>query len=424
MSAGEEWQYAPARTLRGALQRGHGVAALALRDQPEKAELVYECTSRDTRWDGVDDRDTYLARLLRDMRLDPAPVVAQLLSGDADEDRLYFTVGILERMALAGDETARDALLDYVRSGTHWIDVVETVSWRWPHDWWDGLWETAARRLKPEDASWLSVRSPLWQRWRDRDSRIGVVLGAAEEAGGVARARVDDLAAASDAELVSLLRTAGIDRSAVGEVLGQLRRRKRPVPDVLEVVEQIAPLNPPSLHGVLRLVGPPVVGPARTWAVNPDHPLHHSAPHLLAVLGDDADIPVLLAAIDQMDDWCGYDTLTEGLARILSCSPAAAHGDAKVALLKRLRWLTIASPHSYERASYLRSLLLLNPDVAHHLSACLFDCEPAVRLLAIQHVPLTDDTRRWLMELHGDPIEDDDVRQAAADRLAPAEEQV
>src|SRR5690349_16264504 len=70
----QDWRYARYHSLRGALQRGRGLAVAQLRYQPEHADLVYECTSRDTRWDWqVDARCTYLARLLRNTRLDPAP---------------------------------------------------------------------------------------------------------------------------------------------------------------------------------------------------------------------------------------------------------------------------------------------------------------------------------------------------------------
>lgn len=48
----------------------------------------------------------------------------------------------------------------------------------------------------------------------------------------------------------------------------------------------------------------------------------------------------------------------------------------------------------------------------------LLDCEPAVRLLAAQHTPLTDQARDWVIQLRDDPIEDDEVRHAAAQRLA------
>jgi hypothetical protein len=47
----------------------------------------------------------------------------------------------------------------------------------------------------------------------------------------------------------------------------------------------------------------------------------------------------------------------------------------------------------------------------------LLDCQPRVRLLAAQHTPLTDDAYRWLTELRDDPIEEEEIRSAAAERL-------
>jgi hypothetical protein len=170
---------------------------------------------------------------------------------------------------------------------------------------------------------------------------------------------------------------------------------------------------------VLQALGPQIAAPARSWAANPDHPLFRDAAHLLAAHGDEQDLPVLLAALDQLaDDWCGFDTLTEGLARILAGSTPAAQTDTRTMLVRRLRWLTVASPHSYERASHLRSLLILDPQrTTALLPIHLLDCEPQVRLLAAQHTPLTDAAHRWLTELRDDPIEEDEIRCAAAERL-------
>jgi hypothetical protein len=202
-------------------------------------------------------------------------------------------------------------------------------------------------------------------------------------------------------------------------VLRQIRDRGRPVPELLDVVERLAPARPPGLFGALRAQGPSVVRQARAWSADPDHPLFCDAPHLLAEHGDERDIPVLLAALDQLaDTWCGYDTLTEGLTRILTGSPPAAHAEGRATLVRRLRGQIRASPHSYERASYLRSLFLLDlPGTTGMLPFFLLDCEPKVRLLATRHTPLTDHARRWLTELRDDPIEDEDVRHAAAQRI-------
>ncbi|WP_203901341.1 hypothetical protein [Virgisporangium aliadipatigenens] len=426
------WHYAPHRSLRGALQRGRGLAVARLRDRPEDARLVYECTGRDARWDWqVDARCTYLARLLRDLRLDPAPLVAQLracgpylgLQPDPTDDDNQFdlAVGILATLARAGEEQPRAALRGYVREGVRWLDALTALADQWPVEWWDDLWETAAGRIDAADPAELWPDEQPWRSWRGRDRRLDAALASAVRCRPAARAHRTDLATASDAQLLALLHTS-TDTGTLNLVLGRIRHQGRPIPEILDLVDRLAPARPAGLFGALRALGPQVTPPARAWAADPDHPLFRDAPHLLAAHGDEQDIPVLLAALDLCaDDWCGYDVLTEGLARILAGSPSATHTDARTKLVRRLKWLTVASPHSYERASYLRSLLLLDPNRTMALLPIhLLDCEPQVRLLAAAHTPLTDDAHRWLTELRDDPIEEEEIRSVAAARLSPS----
>ncbi|MEU8613872.1 hypothetical protein AB0C29_38395 [Actinoplanes sp. NPDC048791] len=134
-----------------------------------------------------------------------------------------------------------------------------------------------------------------------------------------------------------------------------------------------------------------------------------------AAHGDESDVPLLLDGIAWLDtragDRCGYDRLVDGLARI------GGPGTAGVPKLLRRLWFT---PHSYERASYLRAYLALDPDGAESgLREGLWDCEGDVRLLAVQRVRLSPRIRERLVYLRDDPIETPDVRDAAAARLAP-----
>ncbi|WP_232425375.1 hypothetical protein [Pseudofrankia inefficax] len=426
-----DWRYASYRSVRGALQRGQGSAVAWLRDHPDDAQLVYECTSRDTRWDWqVDDRRTYLARLLRDLRLDLAPLITQQRAcgpyrswPDRDPTDEYnqfdLTVGTLETLARTGNTQAREALRGYVRDGARWVDALETISYEWPAEWWDDLWETAAARLGVETPPNLWAAGEPWERWRGRDSHFDRLLDATLPTRHDYPATQNDLAVASDADLVTLLRTPHTDRGTVAAVLRQIRRRGKPVPELLDLVEHLAPLGSSTLVRALHPLGRLVAPPARTWAADPTHPLFRYAPDLLADHGDEQDIPTLLTALDGLaDQWCGWDQLTAGIARILSGLPPTAHGEIRTQLVRRLRSLTDASPHSYERASYLRSLLLLDqPDTMNTLAIYLLDCEPEVRRIAAENAPLTSEARRWLTELRDDPIEDHDVKHTAARRL-------
>jgi hypothetical protein len=375
-----DWHYARTRSLRGALERGRGLAVAQLRHEPERGELVSECTSRDTRWDSsFDERCVYLARLIRDLRLDVAPLVAQLRAGNEFD----LAVGVLTQLARAGQEQPREALRAYVRDGIRWLDTVTTVAGQWPVEWWDDLWETAAGRIHAAEPVELRPDEQPWRHWRGRDPALDTALAAA----GPPR---PGLTAASDAQLLDLLRAMSTDSGVLNLALGWLRHGGRPVPEIFDLVDRLAPMRPTGLFGVRRL------------------------------LGNEQDLPVLLTAVDRLadDDWCGYDALTESLARILADSSPGVHADTRTVLVRRLRWLSASSPHSYERTSYLRSLLLLDPErTSEILPIHLLDCQAGVRLLAARHTPLTGDARRWLTELRDDPIEDQQVRDAAAARL-------
>jgi hypothetical protein len=163
----------------------------------------------------------------------------------------------------------------------------------------------------------------------------------------------------------------------------------------------------------LDRLGSRAVPAARGWAADTGHPLCWTAFRLLAAYGEATDAPLLVAGLDWLDsradDRCGYHELVTGLARI--GGPVAA---TAVPRLRRL-WF---SPHSYERPSYLRALVTLDPAGAERLVVeGLWDCETDVRLLAAERAPLTDQTRERLRYLRDDPIEAENVRAVAGARL-------
>ncbi|MER8105076.1 hypothetical protein [Kitasatospora sp. NPDC094016] len=130
--AQRRYEYAPAGTLPGLLQRGRGLGAqMAAEDPASAAELVYGCIRWDWRWDRqVDDRHLYLARLVRDLELPVGPVV-ELLSGD--EDTCLRATGVLELLALAGSAEAREALRAHVREDEHLVAGQDVRRRRGPH---------------------------------------------------------------------------------------------------------------------------------------------------------------------------------------------------------------------------------------------------------------------------------------------------
>ncbi|MFF3552045.1 hypothetical protein ACFYXL_01360 [Streptomyces tsukubensis] len=135
MSYEYEMAYAHPDSVEGLLQRGRGLGAVrALQDPQDSAVFVYDGIRHDRRWDGTDDRSLYLARLVRDLELSPAPVVDQPAG---DEDSCLRTCWVLELLALAGSDEAREGLRAYVRTGEQWVRVLESVSDAWPAEWWE-----------------------------------------------------------------------------------------------------------------------------------------------------------------------------------------------------------------------------------------------------------------------------------------------
>jgi hypothetical protein len=421
MSSDDSWSYDSSRTFRGQLQRGLGNAARRARSDPAAGDLVWECLRRDYRWDWqVDDRCVYLARLVRDLRLDMSGLDRQLRAcgprgsdGEPDphdvDNQFGLAEGVLTTLALGGDPDARTLLRDYVRDGVRWAETLATISYDWPRDWWDDLWEVAAERLEP---STVYPRDRPWESWRGRDARIDAVCESRPVRAARDRPSFADL---STDQLLTLLPDA--DRVQALSILKVLRRRE-PAPQLLSILDR-TDLSLP-LHGVLRGIGAAALDHARRWARNHDHPLAWTGMTIMADHGDEQDVEQLFRSVEWLrsrdGDLCGFDTLTAGLARILGPGTSSAHAEA----VRITGHLLKTSPHSFERASYVRSLLILDRDrVTRLLPACLLDCEPGVRLLAAEHVDIgCPVAQQLLVELHDDPLEDAEVRAAAGARLA------
>ncbi|MFE7189695.1 hypothetical protein [Kitasatospora sp. NPDC057541] len=75
MTRMSDGRYAPAGSLIGMVQRGRGLGARMVAEDPRgAAEVVAGCVRWDWRWDDADQRAVYLARLLRDAGVEAAPL--------------------------------------------------------------------------------------------------------------------------------------------------------------------------------------------------------------------------------------------------------------------------------------------------------------------------------------------------------------
>ncbi|PYC88093.1 hypothetical protein C7C46_01645 [Streptomyces tateyamensis] len=397
----DEWAYAPIGTLEGLLQRGRGLGALSAQGDPTADRLVYDCVRRDCRWDSqVDDRHLYLARLIRDLELSPAPVIS-LLAGD--EDDCERATGVLELLARSGSVEARQVLRSYIREGEHWVDVLESVAGCWPVEWWDDLADAARSRLTGDEP--LLWRCEPWVRWQLRPRNA---------APSGKRPVADAEAGLSGRELLDVLADPGAADSARAGALWALAERPAesaliPLVPSLVTADGRRPL--PVLSRAVRRLGALAVPAAREWATDARPWLSWAGKMVLAEHGETRDLPVLigeLVAHWKARDWCGPERLAAGLARF---GPQAAEA---APLLRRL-WLR--TPHSYERPAYLKALAAIDPaGLEHAYVESLWDCESDARLLGIASAPDVPLVRERLVQLRDDPMEEPEVRSAAGAR--------
>ncbi|MFJ7208307.1 hypothetical protein ACIQWR_32860 [Streptomyces sp. NPDC098789] len=400
MNDADVMPYAPHDSVEGLLQRGRGLGAVrALEGPGEAAPFVHDSVRRDWRWDGTDDRARYLAGLVRDLGLARGPVV-ELLGGD--ERQCERATDVLELLALGGCAEAREALRQYVRQGTHWVAVLESLALSWPPEWWEDLGGVARARIGAEP-------EPPWptEPW----TRFGIEVQHSDP-GPVAH----DLGGLADGELLDLLAGARPPAGGRIEALRELSRRE-PVEGLIPLVPSLVtpgggrPL--PLLRRAVRHLGPLAVPAARRWVDDEREWLAQLGSEVLADhLGPEV-IPALVAELDDQwraRAWCGPDATAKRLVRF---GPAAA-GAAPV-----LRRFWLRTPHSYERAAYLEALAAIDPgdgtDRAHTES--LWDCEEGSRLLGIAHTPSRPDVLERIAALRDDPMESAEVRAAAGTRL-------
>ncbi|MFD6880262.1 MULTISPECIES: hypothetical protein [unclassified Streptomyces] len=393
--------YARHDTLEGLLQRGRGLGAQRARCDPEaSASFVYDGIRRDWTWDSqCDDRGVYQARLIRDLKLSPKPAVDHLAR---DEEECPRAADVLELLALAGSDEAREGLRAYIRMGKHWVVVLQSVADSWPTEWWEDLGDVACARIgEEEELPWSA------EPW----SRFGI-----ETPGRTFRPR-PSLGGLSNEELLTLLAADGTEFNLKVDALRALAGREPaegliPLVPLLGTRDGSRPL--PVLRRAVDRLGALAVPAARGWAVDGQEWLARLGADVLADHPGPEAIPGMVAELtEQWEEraWCGPDTTAERLARF---GPEAA--DAVPVLWRYWRH----TPHSYERTDYLKALAAIDPSGLNDAyTESLWDCEERARLLAIASATHSPQTLQRIAELRDDPMETPKVRAAARARLAP-----
>jgi len=397
-----------AESLHGRLQRGRGCGARHAVGARRARELVYDCVCRDPRWDTLEARGLYYARLILDLELEIGPVTGHLFEPldhiDTDEDRTNLSIDVLAHLIRLGRREAVLPLRRYASEGWNWYAALQALVDLDDPILAEGLDEIAESRCDDGDLAWLcGVDGAVTRVWAERHPRIA----AARRPEVRSHEPRPLLTHRSDADLAALARSDG--DCATAAIL-ELGRRRSPL--VLDLLEELMPSggHDGPLCRAVRDLGPVALSRARVWAAE-RRSYHDVGIDVLAAHGTDPDAPPLLDALDvalDEEDWDLAAVPADGLGRL---------GSRAAIPLLLYGWEESAC--SQLRVSLLGALCGIDPHVAEpYLVEGLWDCEDGVRRIATGAVPLNGETRTRLRRLRHEPAEDPHVRSAAAGRLS------
>lgn len=394
-------------SLHGRLQRGRGCAARRAAAVPRARELVYDCVCHDPRWDALEARGLYYARLVVDLELETGPIAGHLfdpVDQRCDDDaRTNLAIDVLAHLVRLGRRDAAAPLRRYAAEGGNWYAALQALVELDDPELAEGLGEIAAARCDDGDLAWLcGADGAVTRAWAREHPRIA----AARRPEPRPQNPRPPLAARSDADLGALAR--GGDDRATAAIL-ELGRRRSPL--VLDLVEELMPLgrHDGPLCRALRDLGAGALDRARVWTAE-RRSYGDVGIDVLAAHGTGDDAPALLGALRTAlheEDWDLAAVPSEGLGRLRS-RPAIP--------LLLCGWEESAS--SQLRVALLGALRDIDPHVAEpFLVEALWDCEDGARRIAARAVPLDAETRTRLRRLRQESGEDPDVRAAASRRL-------
>ncbi|MFI6155597.1 hypothetical protein ACIBCA_23255 [Kitasatospora sp. NPDC051170] len=187
--AQRRYEYAPANTLLGLLQRGRGQGALiAAEDAGAAAELVYACIRYEWRWDPqLDDRALYLARLIRDLELPLGPVTDMLAGDEGTRDRAASVLELLDGSPRPDPERVGECSEQDVPA------LIAELERLWVEQQWCGP-AALARRLSPSEEGAASLLRRFWLCTPHSYERVAYLEALlAMKAPGTAEAAVESL---------------------------------------------------------------------------------------------------------------------------------------------------------------------------------------------------------------------------------------
>ncbi|MCF2527515.1 HEAT repeat domain-containing protein [Yinghuangia soli] len=447
------------------LRSGHGEGArraLAADGPAARAEVAAaldSCVLRDPRAvPATESRSLYYARLYHRLDAPLDALSAHLLCDadweDEDAERTALPLAVLGNLARFGRTDAVDLLRAYAAEGRDWTLALEQLAHAADPHALTGMLALALERADDEELyecvrrgtgmrpwrmwGFANVRMRRivekvdldWWRWELARGKaaapeprpaatVDQVLSEAASSprrSTVCGRRLATLATPEHRGLILATAWSGAAgaRIAALRYLGDVGD-----PALLDLAETAlgaqtpAPVRQAAVQAVGALRSGEAVLRARRW-MGADGPLGEVAVRILAGAGESADGPALIAALQRCrtaaaDDRFTLTDLVDGIGRL-----------GLTEALDPVRDVYRASPWAGLRSRAVDALARIEPDFTATTAVdCLWDCEAETRLTAVEWADLkVAGVPDRLRELARDPAEDDEVREAARQRLA------
>ncbi len=452
--------HAPRNTVLGQLQRGRGAAWLALARGPHEQAwpLIVECVTNDPRLDSqVEDRADYYATLILATGLELDPIWRYVREFDNDDGgwNTPLAVETLGKLAQRGHRHATELLVDYLGWGQWWDWILDDLPMQQVPD----LAKQAAAQIEarfPDDAdmeqalAWFDLTERPWSGIAACSDRVARFAGSNERARYPTRREWEPPIGHESLSLAELLNLA--DQRNYWKVKYLVRDRVRPqdLSLLTESVRLDRPFVASAAFAGLTKLGSPSSFPwlvefieantdwprilrmslaelavaippnltlplAREWFRSLDDRHRYLAEDILANHATKADVPMLRDAILE-----GLEDDLEHLYRLCDILKALHHC-GEVGPILELDLVFEEFRYSYGRKRCAEAIRATNPTgfAERFAFECLWDCESDTRIIGASSVPLAQNgAQERLHEIAADDFEEEDLRQAARNRLS------
>lgn len=453
----ETFRHEPAYTVHGQLQRGRGAGYLAALELPraEAHRMVIDCITRDPRIDPqVESRTEYFAALAQRLELPVQPLAEHLKAHNNAGQNCWVTSLTIEVLGLLGRRgvvAASEVLRDYVEWGQAWDEAIRELAQSSNANAWKGLDGVICSRFPTIDQleaalGWFRSEDPGWAAWiksnpviadlHKRSQRHGLpshegaeewtslptgeLLLRANEQNWRQLAGIIRLRAAAE-DVTTALASLAPDRPFAAAVALSILR-EHVDPKGFKALLEFWGLCPPSPRwlrrrcgGVIaRLQSVEVHQLGRQWLNSTDKEERWLAEEILDNHGNSDDVLLLRTAIEGC-----LDDEPKHLYRLCSLIDAFMNMP-NLGSVPELERAFVECRYSYARKRAAWAMRETAPGRFQKTFGreCLWDCESDTRELGCEVADTAlAECRQRLLELGGDPFEEEEVRTAVKRRL-------